>query len=61
MIGATFDRDRVSVENGGVDLARHFSTLKWDHLLYTGNTTIGREVMRKAAENLVPVTLELGV
>lgn len=60
MIGATFDRDRVSVENGGVDLARHFSTLKWDHLLYTGNTTIGREVMRKAAENLVPVTLELG-
>jgi coniferyl-aldehyde dehydrogenase len=60
MISANFDRDRVSVENGGIDLARHFSTLTWDHLLYTGNTTIGREVMRKAAENLVPVTLELG-
>lgn len=60
MIGATFDREHVSVENGGLDLARHFSTLKWDHLLYTGNTAIGREVMRKAAENLVPVTLELG-
>jgi coniferyl-aldehyde dehydrogenase len=60
MIGATFARDRVCVENGGLDLARHFSTLKWDHLLYTGNTAIGREVMRKAAENLVPVTLELG-
>ncbi len=60
MIGATFDRDRVSVENGGIDLARHFSTLKWDHLLYTGNTAVGREVMLKAAANLVPVTLELG-
>lgn len=60
MLGAAFDRDRVAVVNGGVDLARHFSTLKWDHLLYTGNTAIGREVMLKAAENLVPVTLELG-
>jgi coniferyl-aldehyde dehydrogenase len=60
MIAGTFDRDRVAVVNGGVDLARHFSTLKWDHLLYTGNTAIGREVMLKAAQNLVPVTLELG-
>jgi coniferyl-aldehyde dehydrogenase len=60
MVSATFDRDRVAVVNGGIDLARHFSTLKWDHLLYTGNTTIGREVMLKCAENLVPVTLELG-
>jgi coniferyl-aldehyde dehydrogenase len=60
MVGATFDRDRVSIENGGIDLARHFNTLRWDHLLYTGNTTIGREVMMNAARNLVPVTLELG-
>jgi len=60
MLGATFDRDQVSVVNGDVELARHFSTLKWDHLLYTGNSAIGREVMLKAAENLVPVTLELG-
>ena len=60
MLGATFDRDRVAVVNGGVELARHFSTMQWDHLLYTGNTAIGREVMKKCAENLVPVTLELG-
>lgn len=60
MIAATFDRDRVTVVNGGVGLARHFSTLQWDHLLYTGNTAIGREVMISAAQNLVPVTLELG-
>ena len=60
MIGETFDRDQVSVATGGLKLARTFSTLRWDHLLYTGNATIGREVMLKAAANLVPVTLELG-
>lgn len=60
ILGGAFERERVAVVNGGVDLARHFSTLKWDHLLYTGNTAIGREVMLKCAENLVPVTLELG-
>lgn len=60
IIAATFDADRVAVVNGGIDLAKHFSTLQWDHLLYTGNTAIGREVMMSAAKNLVPVTLELG-
>jgi coniferyl-aldehyde dehydrogenase len=60
MIAATFDRAQVTVATGGLDLARHFSTLRWDHLLYTGNSAIGREVMLKAAANLVPVTLELG-
>src|SRR5690606_27670694 len=45
---------------GGPELARVFSTRKWDHILYTGSTHVGREVMRAAAENLVPVTLELG-
>ncbi len=60
IIGATFDADRVAVVNGGIDLAKHFATLQWDHLLYTGSTAIGREVMMNAAKNLVPVTLELG-
>ena len=60
MVAGTFDRNQVSVATGGLDLARHFSGLPWDHLLYTGNTAIGREVMQKAAANLVPVTLELG-
>lgn len=60
MAASTFGRDLVSVATGGLELARHFNALPWDHLLYTGNTTIGREVMLKAAENLVPVTLELG-
>ncbi|WP_027965855.1 coniferyl aldehyde dehydrogenase [Halomonas halocynthiae] len=37
-----------------------FSALPFDHLLFTGSTTTGRAVMRNAANNLTPVTLELG-
>lgn len=60
MIGTTFDRDRVDVVVGGVELARAFARIRWDHLLYTGSTGVGREIAKAAAENLVPVTLELG-
>lgn len=60
MVRATFDRDLVAVSVGGLELARTFPTLRWDHLLYTGSPAIGREVAKAAAENLVPVTLELG-
>jgi coniferyl-aldehyde dehydrogenase len=60
MIRATFDGDRVDVVVGGVELARAFAQVRWDHLLYTGNAAIGREIAKAAAEQLVPVTLELG-
>ena len=60
MIGETFGEDRVAVSVGGLDLAREFPTLRWDHLLYTGSPAIGREIATAAARNLVPVTLELG-
>jgi coniferyl-aldehyde dehydrogenase len=40
--------------------AREFSTLPFDHLIFTGSADAGRTVMRAAAENLTPVTLELG-
>src|SRR5690606_26553627 len=60
MIAETFEPDLVTVTVGGVDLAKAFSTLRWDHLLYTGSPAIGREIMIAAAHNLVPVTLELG-
>ena len=60
MVHATFDRDRVDVAVGGLELAKAFSHTRWDHLLYTGSPEIGREVAKAAAEQLVPVTLELG-
>ena len=60
MIRATFERDRVDVVVGGLELARAFTQVRWDHLLYTGSPAIGREIAKAAAEQLVPVTLELG-
>ncbi|HTX46565.1 MAG TPA: aldehyde dehydrogenase family protein [Solirubrobacteraceae bacterium] len=60
MIRATFDPDRVDVVVGGLDLAREFTRIRWDHLLYTGSPQVGREIAKAAAEQLVPVTLELG-
>ncbi len=60
MIAETFDEDQVAVVNGDLELAKYFPTLPWDHLIYTGSGAVGREIMKAAAVNLVPVTLELG-
>jgi acyl-CoA reductase-like NAD-dependent aldehyde dehydrogenase len=60
LLGEVFSPDEVAVVQGGPEVARAFSRLKFDHLLFTGSTTVGREVMKAAAERLVPVTLELG-
>ena len=50
----------VAVVTGGPEVGAAFSALAFDHMVFTGATSIGRHVMRAAAENLVPVTLELG-
>jgi coniferyl-aldehyde dehydrogenase len=50
----------IGVVTGDVELAEAFSAQPFDHLVYTGSTATGRLVMRNAAQNLVPVTLELG-
>ncbi len=60
LIKTHFMRDEVTVVNGEADVAEVFSTLAFDHLLFTGSTAVGKLVMRAAAENLTPVTLELG-
>jgi coniferyl-aldehyde dehydrogenase len=60
MVRSTFDRDRVDVVLGEVELSRAFARVRWDHLLYTGSPATGREIAKAAAEQLVPVTLELG-
>jgi coniferyl-aldehyde dehydrogenase len=60
MVRATFERDRVDVVVGGVPVAKAFAHVRWDHLLYTGSPAVGREIAMAAAEQLVPVTLELG-
>ncbi|UTH73739.1 coniferyl aldehyde dehydrogenase [Chromobacterium sp. IIBBL 290-4] len=55
-----FGPEVLVVTNGGADLAQAFTRLPFDHLLFTGSTDVGRHVMRAAADNLTPVTLELG-
>jgi coniferyl-aldehyde dehydrogenase len=60
IIAKTFPPDYVAVVNGGADVAGEFSRLPFDHLLFTGSTRVGRLVMKAAAENLTPLTLELG-
>jgi coniferyl-aldehyde dehydrogenase len=60
MLESIFDRSQVAVIEGEADVAAQFSALAFDHLIFTGSTTVGRYVMRAAAENLTPITLELG-
>jgi coniferyl-aldehyde dehydrogenase len=55
-----FDEEEIAVILGGPDVGAAFSGLAFDHLIFTGATSIGRHVMRAAADNLTPVTLELG-
>jgi len=60
LIAGTFARDHVAVVNGDASIGAAFSSLPFDHLLFTGSTRVGRDVMRAASANLTPVTLELG-
>jgi coniferyl-aldehyde dehydrogenase len=55
-----FETDEVAVVTGGAETSRNFAELPFDHLLFTGSTRVGSQVMQSASKNLVPVTLELG-
>ena len=55
-----FAEEEVAVFTGGVEVGTAFSQLAFDHMIFTGATSVGKHIMRAAAENLVPVTLELG-
>ena len=55
-----YSEEEVAVVTGGPDVGSAFSKLAFDHLLFTGATSIAYHVMRAAADNLVPLTLELG-
>ena len=55
-----FDEEEIAVITLGPQTGADFSGLAFDHLLFTGATSVAKHVMRAASENLVPVTLELG-
>jgi len=59
LVSEAFPSDTLSIFDGGVDVAQAFSNLPFNHLLFTGSTSVGREIAKAAAKNLTPVTLEL--
>lgn len=60
LLANCFSEEQVAIVEGDVEIASAFSEQPWDHLIFTGSTTVGRIVMSAAAKNLTPVTLELG-
>jgi coniferyl-aldehyde dehydrogenase len=60
LLAECFAEDEVAVFGGDAEAGKAFAALPFDHLVFTGSTEVGRAVMRAAADNLVPVTLELG-
>jgi coniferyl-aldehyde dehydrogenase len=59
-IAARFAADEFTVVVGGAETGAAFARLPFDHLFFTGSTAVGKLVAKAAAENLTPVTLELG-
>jgi len=59
-IGERFDPLELAIINGDAAIGRGFACQPFDHLVFTGSIRVGRDIMRQAAEHLVPLTLELG-
>jgi coniferyl-aldehyde dehydrogenase len=60
MIAGVFSEEEIAVVTGGPEIGEAFAHLAFDHMIFTGATGVARHVMRAAADNLVPLTLELG-
>ncbi len=60
LIAKYYSPEECVVVTGGPDVGAEFTKLAFDHILFTGATSVAKHVMRAAADNLVPLTLELG-
>ncbi|AZO40059.1 coniferyl aldehyde dehydrogenase [Mesorhizobium sp. M7D.F.Ca.US.005.01.1.1] len=60
LVAEHFAADELSVITGDAEMGKAFVSMPFDHLLFTGSTSVGRQVAIAAAANLTPVTLELG-
>ncbi len=60
LVAAFFDEDLVTVIEGNQEASSQLLSLPFDHIFFTGSPSVGKIVMRAAAENLSSVTLELG-
>ena len=60
IISKVFDKNHVEVMEGGIEVAQKLLSERWDYIFFTGSVAVGKIVAKAAAENLTPVTLELG-
>jgi acyl-CoA reductase-like NAD-dependent aldehyde dehydrogenase len=60
IINQVFDKDQVDVQLGDATVSQHLLKQRWDYIFFTGSVSVGKIVAKAAAENLTPVTLELG-
>lgn len=60
IIGKIFDKNHVEVVEGGIEVSTQLLSERWDYIFFTGSVAVGKIVAQAAAENLTPVTLELG-
>lgn len=60
IMGKVFDKNHVEVIEGGVEISKQLLSERWDYIFFTGSVAVGKIVAKAAAENLTPVTLELG-
>ena len=60
IIDHVFEESHVAAIPGGIDVVTQLLDCNFDHIVFTGSTSVGKIVMKKAAEYLTPVTLELG-
>lgn len=60
IIAGVFDKNHVEVIEGGVETSQKLLSQRWDYIFFTGSVAVGKIVAKVAAENLTPITLELG-
>lgn len=60
IITKVFDKNHVEVIEGGIEVSQELLAQRWDYIFFTGSVAVGKIVAKAAAENLTPVTLELG-
>lgn len=60
IVESSLDPNAYRVVNGAIPETTALLDQKWDKIFYTGSAQIARIICKKAAENLTPVSLELG-
>ena len=60
IIAEAFEKNHVDVVEGGIKESQNLLSLRWDYIFFTGSVAVGKIVAKAAAENLTPITLELG-